>query len=119
MATQTIASTQIQEIRAAVDRLTALSKSVPEGEWYEGPTPGVLEAGYPLFTRLINGIPYEAASTEEVVDLIVTLHRTIEAQLSMLQDAIDFFDFSCCEDHGLRGSAPALAVARAINGVTK
>ena len=52
-------------------------------------------------------------------ELIVTLHRTIDAQLEILTDAVVWFNDSCCDEHGLKGSAPALALARAINGDAK
>ena len=49
-------------------------------------------------------------------DLIVTLHRTIDAQLAILNDAVVWFNDSCCDEHGMKGSAPALLLARAILG---
>ena len=93
--------TPVQEIQAAIDKLTAL-KSV-----------GVM---YPD--------KYECTVAEwrAACSLITTLHRTIDAQLMLLRESLDFYENSQAigmpeiEMSEYYGATHALAVA--INGVT-
>ena len=101
--------TAVDEIQAAIEKLNGMRFAGTQGAWID--RNGFIAGEYGEW------VCGDARYLSDIT-LLVTLHNTIDAQLEILQDAIEFFNGSCCDDHGLRGSAPALALARAINRVT-
>ena len=111
--------TAVEEIQAAIDKLRSLHSSL--GFMALGEDPGELYArveeddddeGNRVFYGLnLTGVD----SDEEINSAIVTLHRTIDAQLAILRgvstrpaSTLDMREYD----------VEALALARAINGVT-
>ena len=114
----------VEEIQAAIEKLTVLKAESTPGVWRPIMTSGEhwdIRAKYS--EELVASITTNDGSSEARRDadarLIATLHRTIDAQLEILTDAVVWFNDSCCDGHGLKGSAPALTLARAINGMLK
>lgn len=87
----------IDEIRDAIDTLEALKA-----------------------TRLMVPDFYPGLSTlgewRDATECIVTLHRTIDAQLTALRMAVDYLANGFHEDSGV--PQIGIGIARAINGVT-
>ena len=89
--------TAAQEIQAAIDKLTGLRESSTYIE--------------------INGWLTEGGCSAITNDpLIVTLHRTIDAQLAILDVAVAYGELG--EGEGSRFIVAAKLLARAINGAT-
>ena len=105
-----------EEIRAAIEKLLALAYSSSDGPWDAHIESGPAVISAELFDA--DGAHVIDDGYVADVELIAVLHRTIDAQFAILRDAVDRFDSACCDRHGLLGSADALALARAITGVT-
>lgn len=97
--------TPLEELQAAHKRLSHLRTSSAPGPWL------VNVAGFEEFD--VEGEqPFNVGSTyaRAEADLIVTLHRTIDAQLKVLERGI-------AREHVKWGAdSPVLDLARAING---
>jgi len=100
-----------EEIQAAIDKLTALRDKSTPGPWfltYESAThPRVWGAAD---EDAADHVATMARSPRDA-DLIVTLHRTISAQLAILRESMRF-----ARADALFDDATELALARAING---
>lgn len=110
----------IDEIRDAIDKLEALKVASTQGPWVVWPTSYCGEVAAHL--------NFTSAGTDNMDDLvppfdliadanlIVTLHRTIDAQLAILELAMSYGELG--KGNGSRFTKAALTLARAINGVT-
>lgn len=107
----------VEKLEAAISKLEAQKRDTTLGPWtmYGGEPFGYgIEGGYNP------GDPDKAGETvvarseiaDEDVDLIVTLHRTIDAMLALLRLALEYGELS--EGTGSRFTAAALALATAI-----
>ena len=105
--------TAAQEIQAAIEKLTDLQALADEGPWmhYDGD----VVMGDP--TDYVQAYPVVAeCGSNNNAELIVTLHRTTDAQLVILELAVAYGELS--EGEGSRFITAAKLLARAINGVT-
>jgi hypothetical protein len=100
----------LAEIRAAIDKLTELRAASTPGSWRTG-----LLRGDGWVSVDGNWVIGDATNTEDA-DLIVTLHRTIDPQLAILEVAVAYGDLG--EGQGSRFILAATVLARAINGAT-
>ena len=102
--------TAVDEIQAAIDKLTKLANSSPYIEvngWLAEVTHGLSGA--------IEGSGCQAITNNP---LTVTLHRTVDAQLGILRFVLS--NSSYCDDAELlEVYAEQFALACSINGVTK
>ena len=89
--------TPVGEIRAAIEKLTELRSESKPGPW--------------THTWGSATIPAADDLASEDADLIVTLHRTIDAQLNILRGEVTF-----CKVSGFSPSGNKVDLARAING---
>jgi hypothetical protein len=103
----------VEEIQAAIEKLTALrdrASLAPWNAWKQG-RPG---------DRMTHGL--EDARGDDLAkslsaadaELIEALHRTIDAQLAILRD-----DYETCLKNRWIPDRFILSIARAINGATK
>ena len=114
--------TAVQEIQAAIDKLTQIRAQSTPGPW-DWDRQGVVQSfdisvqvGEHEHERI--GVVALEHVREGDAALIVTLHRTIDAQLAILTDGLA--DMMSRERLGLplnTGPVRTLALARAINGV--
>lgn len=116
--------TPLQEVRAAHKRLTELYDASTHGTWEAHPRDQEVNA------RMADGMYsavcdwYKSASSDG--DLIVTLHRTIAAQMALLEERIRLAETTqywqnpdaTLEPFSIKPDAKTLALARAINGGT-
>ena len=101
----------VQEIQSAIDKLTDLQALADEGPWmhYDGD----VVMGDP--TDYVQAYPVVAeCGSNNNAELIVTLHRTLDAQLAILRDGLRV----TLRSHEYVGEH-ALTIARAINGPTQ
>lgn len=116
--------TAVEEIQTAIDELTRLKDSSTEGYWRVYEDSGTTIHSDPeTYSPLIDAGDFAASSErfENPADayLIVTLHRTIDAQLAILRLGLAFYHGDPTLLPGVvRAADNALALARAINGVT-
>jgi hypothetical protein len=103
----------VEEIEAAIAKLTKLRDDSSVGVWYQS------MVGISSKTETMGRYSVIGDVADEDTALIVTLHRTIDAQLDFLRTARGFYGA------GLTGDAAsslfaehALQMARAINGTT-
>ena len=86
--------TPVQRLQAAIEKLEALKAEISPGAWtlFGSSTFGYgIERGYDADDPSAGTIVvarYEVADAE--AELIITLHRTIDAQLEVLRSAADF-----------------------------
>ena len=114
--------TAVGEIRAAIEKLTKLRDKSSQGWWT------ILDNGDRFIAEEDpdGDGPFEYIITEPVVfsnpvdaDLIVTLHRTIDAQLDILRLDSAFFGAGITGPESATAfSETALSLARVINGPT-
>jgi len=108
----------VEEIQAAIDKLTTQKDNSTPGAWARSAAE-LDQPGFVLSPRTCAGCGGDFPLEELDVELIATLHRTIDAQLGILQEAI--FQLSDAPlAHGFHGHEfnIIMALARAINGVT-
>ena len=131
----------VDEIQAAITEIERLKSESVKGPWHVGDANGgdphefgpLWVIGHELVSlNRADGEPPEEWWMElqtgrlEDAQLIVTLHRTIDAQLAILRD---FLTVTVKDDALLKGaliaddfigtpSAPLMALARAINGTS-
>lgn len=107
--------TPVERLQAAIDRLESMREEAPPGPWeqhlsgwsttlYSG-----LDSEHPW-----SAVEVAAAQTRYSAQLIVTLHRTIDAQLAILHLAVEYGELP--NGQGSRFSACARALADAILG---
>ncbi|TFD51990.1 hypothetical protein E3T46_07835 [Cryobacterium sp. Hh11] len=119
--------TAVDEIQAAIEKLTKLKLNAYRGAWkivnksMQGDHG--LEHEKCDIQEVANGSwteddGYQPALLIEEAELIVTLHRTIDAQLAILADFVDRYALRAKSDWVPIAPAAAntLALARAING---
>ena len=111
----------VDEIRAAIEKLTGLKESSTQGVWT------ILDGGDRFIAEedpLGDG-PFEYIVTEPVAfrreadcDLIEVLHRTIDAQIGVLRDALSLYEDPIPMFIGREDQVcwHQIALARAING---
>lgn len=114
--------TAVEELRAAIVKLTELRDAAHDGPWSVEEIPETGEC------RLVREFEFFGPQIEVVApggmirddaDLIVTLHRTIDAQLAILQEAAtQLTDAYGGAQLGPEFYGNELALARAINGVS-
>ena len=110
----------VDEIRSAIQKLTKLRDASTRAPWVaqtavlHGQHWGISGADFPTITGVAHASEgrdgYGTGSRRVDCDLIVTLHRTIDAQLAILQQRLFF-----AEHASLFDDATELALARAIN----
>ena len=112
--------TAVQEIQAAIEKLTAVKVGLgdvalsSDGELFACCDDDTDENG----NGFVSGLNLQGVDSDwEINDAIVTLHRTIDAQLGILRFVTRNVS-SYPEDHLVELYAEELALARAINGVT-
>lgn len=120
--------TPLEELQAAHKRLSELHEDSAKGEWGHWPEGGWVEvyAKQPDASRepVVQGVrplsgwqgPIYQNNYEPTADLIVTLHRTIDAQLEFLRIAQFLFEWDTGAGPMSAELAIALDLARAING---
>jgi len=121
----------LEEIEKAIEKLTKLSKAAPGAPWvsdYEFDDEPLLRGSDALGNRFSN--EFATLDNPAAGNLIVTLHRTIDAQLRILQTAIaDIVRWTDADSEWgwepQDGPTPKdstfiakLDLARAINGTT-
>ena len=115
--------TAVEEIRAAIEKLTELknmsTQPVESAYWVQGANRKRYESAREVYTGP------EAAGSSDVAtcfnrhdaELIVTLHRTIDAQLAILKEAAtQLADAYGGAQLGPEFYRAEIALARAING---
>ena len=107
----------VDEIHSAIDKLTKLRDESTSGPWF----PWRSQSGHG--NSSVDAATYDPDNPTTVcegwrvqdIDLIVTLHATIDAQLEFLEAALKAVN----ETRGASShSGPAFTLARAINGTT-
>jgi len=102
----------VDEIRAAIEKLTTQRNAAPEGEWTD-------HGGFIMGA----GARWVCGDVEMVATnaLIVTLHRTIDAQLAILRECLDQAERveAFPEYWYMPVSDQIRALVRAINGVAR
>jgi hypothetical protein len=113
--------TALEEIQAAVDKLTALKVASQPGTWIHQPYGDQNQngdhCGGDIFDRNGEYLLMEVPDADG--ELIVTLHRTIDTQLAILRETL--FQLSAApEARGFIGNEFTLfrRLADAINGAT-
>ena len=112
--------TAVEEVQAAIEKLTKLKLNAYRGAWkivnksMQGDHG--LEHEKCDIQEVANGSwteddGYQPALLIEEAELIVTLHRTIDAQLNILRGEVTF-----CKVSGFSPSGNKVDLARAING---
>jgi len=118
--------TAVQEIQAAIDELTKLRDAATPGQrgfsadWFDGSRQCLVAVERGMFgdfrsagrIATFDG-PHLARARDDGM-LITTLHRTIDAQLVILELAVAYGELS--EGEGSRFITAAKLLARAING---
>ena len=112
--------TAVEEIQAAIEKLTELRNLSNEGgnrrEWKSTPLSPLIQADV---IDSFGDVVVERAYAPDA-ELIVTLHRTIDAQLALLKDGVKFTTVHWGQVELRRDIGKyALALARAINGASK
>lgn len=106
----------VEEIQAAIDKLTELRQESQGNEWLHEPGDFTVTADG-NFSIAEDVYPYDAS-------LMATLHRTIDAQLAILADGLKVAEHFGSLAANIVGSVRipidhALPLARAINGGTQ
>lgn len=108
--------TPLEELQAAHDHLSALRNQACPGPW----EPGEWDTapGWEHRQTIASGDMGEVTEYIDTLDvqLIVTLHRTIDAQLMLLADALEQANMVGRNDGHQMIDKIGLALARAING---
>ena len=107
----------VEEIQAAIEKLTALRTRAEEGPFMflknEGDINGDLVMGHP--NDPVEAYPVVAQELHPAdAALIITLHDTIDAQLTILQGEVNF-----CLMNGWFPASNKVDLARAINGASE
>lgn len=106
--------TPLARLQAAIRKLEQLNTEGHPGPWWHDVVFGGVWSG----TGLASDVEVTHDATEEDADLIVTLHRTITAQLGFLRDQVRRLEVE--QDRALESIAlhyrHALALADAILG---
>jgi hypothetical protein len=108
----------VEEIQAAIVKLTAQRDDGSRGPWLIGDE-GDYITGPHATSGVFDGVgPWVIgdAINPEDADLIVTLHRTIDAQLAILSRAADLASIFGGHFPICHYDRYAIALARAING---
>lgn len=109
--------TALDEITAAIDRLTALRDASTPGPWeFREESPSMNGRNWTMRTKGVAGIQisaHEYRHGTENTELIVTLHETIDPLLAIMSLAVEYGELA--EGSGSRFTTHALALARAIN----
>lgn len=111
--------TPVERLQAAIQKLERLQSSTSLGEWWRTPA-SILDGQTRVFAA--NGLIDDQQVCAEVApadaDLIVTLHRTIDAQLTVLRIALAWaVAMAGKEPHTSGYVENGLVLADAINGV--
>ena len=110
--------TAIEEIQAAIVKLEALGMLVDPGpliRWHDQEHIPGWDGFIVIGDSAEEGEPCNPVArvyTDELSELIVTLHRTIDAQLAILLHVAEH----CRGDLGIGTNRYVVALARAING---
>lgn len=104
--------TAVEEIEAAIVELEALKVASTPGPW-TAPAAILGLKSTTIFGTPIDGGHAAYVATAHDAELIVTLHRTIDAQLAILRHVADGRG-----DLGIGTNRYVVALARAINGVS-
>jgi hypothetical protein len=104
----------VEEIEQAIAKLTAEWRAAEEGPWMQ--VGGTVAMGD--VSDDPDAWPVIAESMDGEARLIVTLHRTIDAQLGLLQWGLDIYKIPN-RQYPSPLETRVLALARAINGVTE
>lgn len=114
----------VEEIQAAIDKLTKLKARSTRGTWEvddNRPFSSELQGIFvPDVRKYSIKFDWDEQPKRADADLIVTLHRTIDAQLAILNDFIERYGMRRADDWEPIAPAArnALTLARAINGGT-
>lgn len=108
--------TPLEELQAAHDHLLALRTQASPGPWTGGEWNDA--PGWDHTQVVSSGDMGDVTDYIDTLDvqLIVTLHRTIDAQLHLLREAIDYHKSYVPEWQGVSLTEGELILARAING---
>ena len=102
----------VEEIQAAIENLTELKNGASRAEWSAWrmyrPARGTF---YGVEDGDVNEIAF--TRTQQDAELIEVLHRTIDAQLTILSGEVNF-----CRVSGFSPARNKVDLARAINGAT-
>ena len=115
----------VEEIQSAIDKLTTLKAECTPGRWLvdaEDKCSIYYEDGGATILQPEDWYPRGDNCPAENAELVVTLHRTIDAQLAILYEALDFATTSSAigmpETEILGYYGTTHEIARAINGGT-
>ena len=123
----------VDEIRAAIDELTQLRDAATPGQrgfsanWFDGSQQSLvavehgMDGDFRSAGRIANFDGPHLMRARDDGLLIAALHRTIDAQLVLLQESLDFYENSQAigmpEIEMSEYYGATLALARAINGL--
>jgi len=105
----------LEEIRLAIARLEMARDASTPGPWLRDGVDVFYEAGLATILTPVDAYPRGDNAPEENAELVVILHRTIAAQLAVLEVAVAYGDLG--EGEGSRFILAATTLARAINEV--
>ena len=111
--------TAVEEIQAAIDELNQMRDAAPSAPWdYIDDEDGYSIRGGDDYGCEF-GNSFARSDNPWASDLIVALHRTIEAQVALLTICLGAFDhFERTNSYPLDEHKAALTLARAINGAS-